>query len=147
MAFELKDLGKVKWYFQVLIVAAVCGGLLAGFWYFYLSPMQADVQSKTGKVADLNGVIKKSEAQEKELAKLKQAVAERKAELEMLKANLPQEKETDQIFRAVQLQAAGSGLRVVRVAPRPTVDHEAYTEYPIDLEVIGTYHNVGNFLD
>jgi type IV pilus assembly protein PilO len=27
------------------------------------------------------------------------------------------------------------------------VDHEGYTEYPIDLEVTGTYHNVGAFLD
>jgi type IV pilus assembly protein PilO len=65
----------------------------------------------------------------------------------MLKMALPLEKETDQIFRAVQLQAGVSGLKVFRVAPKPTVDHEVYTEYPIDLEVTGTYHNVGMFLD
>jgi type IV pilus assembly protein PilO len=36
---------------------------------------------------------------------------------------------------------------VSRVAPKATIDHEVYTEYPIDLEVTGTYHNVGMFLD
>jgi len=72
---------------------------------------------------------------------------ELQARLEMLRSVLPLEKETDQIFRAVQLQAAASGLKVSRVAPRSTADREAYIEYPIDLDVSGTYHNVGAFLD
>src|ERR1051326_4467572 len=147
MAVEFKDLAKLKWYYQVLLVAAICGALLAGFWYVYLTPIQTDIQSKTARVDELKKVVAKSEAQDKQLAKIKQDAIDLQAKLEMLKAVLPLEKETDQIFRAVQLQAAASGLRVQRVAPRATVDHEAYTEYPIDLEVIGTYHNVGNFLD
>jgi type IV pilus assembly protein PilO len=72
---------------------------------------------------------------------------ELQVKLEMLKAVLPLEKETDQIFRAVQLQAGASGLKVSRVAPRGTSDHDVYTEYPIDLDVTGTYHNLGTFLD
>jgi type IV pilus assembly protein PilO len=78
---------------------------------------------------------------------MKAEVAELQAKLDMLKTALPTEKETDQIFRAVQLQAGGSGLKVSRVAPKSTIDHDVYTEYPIDLEVTGTYHNVGLFLD
>ena len=39
MALEFKDMAKLKWYYQVLIVAGVCGGLLGLFWYEYL---QAD---------------------------------------------------------------------------------------------------------
>jgi type IV pilus assembly protein PilO len=65
----------------------------------------------------------------------------------MLKSVLPLEKETDQIFRAVQLQAQASGLTISRVGPKATIDHEVYTEFPIDLDVTGTYHNVGAFLD
>jgi len=65
----------------------------------------------------------------------------------MLKLVLPLEKETDQIFRAVQQQATTSALRILRVTPRPTIDHEVYTEWPIDMEIIGTFHNVGMFLD
>src|SRR5262249_3338526 len=60
---------------------------------------------------------------------------------------LPQEKETDQIFRSVQQQATTSALRILRVAPRPTIDHEVYTEWPIDMQLTGTFHNVGMFLD
>jgi type IV pilus assembly protein PilO len=147
MAVAFKDLAKLKWYTQVLLVSVVCGSLLAGFWYQFLTPIQNDIQAKKGKVGELQTVVAKSEAQQKELAKIKQEALELQARLEMLRSVLPLEKETDQIFRAVQLQAAASGLKVSRVAPRSTADHEAYIEYPIDLDVNGTYHNVGAFLD
>ena len=147
MALEFRDLGKLKWYYQVLLVLVICGGLLAGFWYQFLKPIDADIARNTTRVAELQRVVAKSEAQQRELAKLKKESMELQARLEMLKAVLPLEKETDQIFRAVQLQAGASGLKVSRVAPRGTSDHEVYTEYPIDLEVTGTYHNVGSFLD
>jgi type IV pilus assembly protein PilO len=147
MALEFKDLSRIKWYYQVLVVAVVCGGLLTGFWYQFLVPIETDIERKTGAVDELQKVVAKSEARQRELAKLKLESMELQAKLEMLKAVLPLEKETDQIFRAVQLQAAASGLKVSRVAPRSTIDHEVYTEYPIDLDVVGTYHNVGAFLD
>ena|SRR5215813_9147174 len=147
MAIDFKDLARLKWYTQVLLVSIVCGGLLAGFWYQFLSPIQNGIQAKKGKVGELQTIVAKSEAQQRELAKIKQEALDLQARLEMLRSVLPLEKETDQIFRAVQLQAAASGLKVSRVAPRSTADHEAYIEYPIDLDVNGTYHNVGAFLD
>jgi len=140
----LSNLSSVK---QVLLVAVVCGALLAGFWYQFLSPIQTDIQNKTAKVNELKALVAKSEAQERELQKIKLEAMELQAKLDMLKLALPLEKETDQIFRAVQLQAGVAGLKVFRVAPKATIDHEVYTEYPIDLEVTGTYHNVGMFLD
>jgi type IV pilus assembly protein PilO len=147
MALDIKDLAKLKWYHQVLLVAAICGALLAAFWYQYLTPIQTEITSKETRVGQLQTEVVKSEARQKDLAKIKALTVELQQRLEVLKSVLPLEKETDQIFRAVQLQAAASGLRVARVAPRPTVDREAYTEYPIDLDVTGTFHNIGAFLD
>lgn len=147
MAVEFKDLMKLKWYYQVLIVGGVCGALLAGVWYQFLTPMQADIQTKMMQLDELQKTITKSLAQQKQLAQIKKDALDLQAKLETLKAVLPLDRETDQIFRSVQQLATLSGLRVMRVAPKATIDHEVYTEYPIDLEIIGTYHNVGNFLD
>ena len=70
------------------------------------------------------------------------------AKLEMLKMVLPLEKETDEIFRAVQKCSDNVGLAgLAGNAPQSTIDHDVYTEYPIDLDVTGTYHNIGAFLD
>jgi len=147
MALDFKDLKKLKWYVQVLIVAGVCGALLGLFWYEMLSPIQDDIQRKEGAITDLQKQVAKSVQQQKELEKIKKETIELQAKLDTLKMVLPLEKETDEIFRAVQKQATASGLTVNRVAPRPTTDHEVYVEYPIDLDITGTYHNVGMFLD
>ena len=147
MALEFKDLTKLKWYYQVAIVGGICGLLLAGVWYQFLSPIQDEIQTKTSQVDELQKTIVKTIQQQKELEKIKKEAIDLQAKLEMLKMILPLEKETDQIFRSVQMLAGTSGLTVSRVGPRPQIDHEVYTEYPIDLDVTGTYHNIGLFLD
>ena len=147
MAIDFKDIAKLKWYYQVLLVAGISGGLLAAFWYQYLTPINDDIQARMKILSDLQAVIAKSLQQQKQLAELKKQAEELQAKLDMLKTVLPLEKETDQIFRTVQQQATTSALRILRVAPRPLIDHEVYTEWPIDMEVTGTYHNVGTFLD
>src|SRR5437868_6731608 len=147
MAVEFKDLMKLKWYYQIAIVGGICGALLGGVWYQFLSPMQDEIAQKAKQIDELQKTIAKSLQQQKELAKIKKETIELQAKLDMLKTILPQEKETDQIFRAVQNLAMTSGLQVSSVSPRNTIDRDVYTEYPIDLNVSGTYHNVGMFLD
>ena len=147
MALEFKDFTKLKWYCQLAIVAGVSGALLGVAWYQFLSPIQDDIVQRTNQLEDLHRTIAGSLQQEKELEKIKQDAIDLQAKLDMLKMILPLEKETDQIFRSVQQLATRSGLTVTRVAPRQTIDHDVYTEYPIDLDVAGTYHNVEVFLD
>ena len=143
----LKDFTKLKWYYQVLIVAAICGGLLAGVWYQFLTPKQADIEMKTMQDEELQKVIAKSRLQQIQLAQIKKQAIELQAQLDMLKTVLPLEKETDQVLRMVQATAVMSGLQLKRVSPRATIDHEVYMEWPIDLEVLGTFHTVSAFLD
>ena len=147
MAIDFKDIGKLKWYYQVLLVTGLCGGLLALFWYQFLNPLNDDIQSRMKTLTDLQVVIAKSLQQQKQLAQIKREAQELQARLDVLKTVLPQEKETDQIFRSVQQQATTSALRILRVGPRAMIDREVYTEWPIDMQVMGTFHNVGTFLD
>ena len=147
MAIDFKDFRGLKWYYQVIIVAGVCGGLLALFWYQYLTPIEADITAKTRQLDDLQRVIAKSMEQQKHLAEIKKQALALEAKLEELKSVLPLEKETDEVLRSVQGSASSSELKILRVGFRPTVDREVYTEWPIDMDVIGTYHNMGAFLD
>ena len=147
MAIDFKDFAKLKWYYQILIVAGVCGGVLGLLWYQFLAPMKTDNETKTATLTGLRQTIAKSEAQQKMLEQLKKDSLALQAKLDMLKLVLPLEKETDQVLRSVQQAASTSGLRIMRVGFRPIIDHEVYTEWPIDMEVIGTYHNIGTFLD
>lgn len=147
MASSFKGFQKLDWYVQVLIVAGVCAALLGLVWYQYLSPMDTLLAGKKAELATMQAQVAKSLTEEKSLVKFKTQSAELKEQLNSLKSILPQEKETDQILRQVQRAAETSSLRIIRVGPRPTIDHDVYTEWPIDMEVVGTYHNIGGFLD
>jgi type IV pilus assembly protein PilO len=113
----------------------------------FLTPIQLENEQKQATLNELRLTIAKSEAQLKVLAQLKKDSMELQAKLDKLKLVLPLEKETDQVLRSVQQAASSSALRILRVGFRPIIDHEVYTEWPIDMEVIGTYHNIGQFLD
>ena len=147
MAVDFKDFARMKWYYQIAIVTVVCGGLLGLLWYQMLTPMQADIDSKNATLSDLKLTIAKSEAQQKVLAQLKKDSLALQAKLDSLKLVLPLEKETDQVLRSVQQAASSSALRIMRVGFRSIIDHEVYTEWPIDMQIVGTYHNIGSFLD
>ncbi len=150
MAVDFKDFQKLKWYYQVAIVAGVSGGLLFLAWYQYpsLSQMQADVVSKQAAFDDLQKNLVKILQQQKALAQLKKESLALQAKLDGLKSILPLEKETAQILRSMPEVAMSAGLSVPsRISFRPPSDREVYTEHPVDMEVVGTYHNIGSFLD
>ena len=147
MAINFKDFQKLKWFYQVVIVAGICGGLLGLFWYEYLAPMQISITDKTKQLGDLQKIVADYMRKQKDLEKIKKEAQQLQAELDELKKILPLEKETDQVLRSVQASASTSELRILRVGFRPIVDREVYTEWPIDMEVVGTYHNMGAFLD
>ncbi|HEX4999134.1 MAG TPA: type 4a pilus biogenesis protein PilO [Terriglobia bacterium] len=147
MALELKGFQKLPPQRQVLIVVAVCGALMGLVWYQYISPMGDDIAQKTVTYGTLQQQNARSRAQLQQFAKLKQESDELQAELDRLKRDLPLEKETHEILEDIQRKISVSDLKILRVGPRATVDHEVYTEWPWDFEIIGSYHNLGEFLD
>jgi type IV pilus assembly protein PilO len=50
-------------------------------------------------------------------------------------------------MRRVQYLAAQSSLQIRKFNPAPPTQQEFYQEVPIQLDLDGTYHNLGAFLD
>jgi len=69
------------------------------------------------------------------------------ARLETLKRILPPEKEMPDLMRRVQYLAAQSNLQIRKFNPAAPVQKEFYQEVPVNLDIEGTYHNLGAFLD
>jgi type IV pilus assembly protein PilO len=130
-----------------LIVAGFCGLLLGLAWYYYLSPIKVAIEGKRTELAEVKAQVEKSQQLERSYAKFKADSAALEEQLNKLKSVLPLEKETDQILRQVQSSASTSALRILRVVSRATIDHDVYTEWPIEMEIVGTFHNLGRYLD
>src|SRR6516162_1134847 len=110
MALDFKDLGSLKWYYQVLVVMVLCGAGLLALWYVELSDLETQIDQRTKQIEDLHRTIAASLVQQKRLEQIKKDAMDLQEKLEMLKMVLPLDKETEQIFRAVQQLAGDSGL-------------------------------------
>jgi len=127
-----------------LIAAAVIGG---AFWYFVWNPMVQDEEAKQKKLSTLRDENRVLESAAANLPGLQRKVADLEAKLETLKRILPPQKETPDLMRKVQYLAAQSNLTIKKFNPAATVNKEFYQEWPINIDVVGTYHNLGGFFD
>jgi Tfp pilus assembly protein PilO len=144
---DMKGFSQLKWYYQILVVAGVCGLVLGGFWYQFLAPIQDQITAKSKQMTDLQLQVAKSLQQEKIYEQMKADSIVLGQKLDDLKKVLPLDKETDQIIKAIQSEATLTGVKILRVGVRPVIDHEVYTEWPWDMEAFGTYNSVGAFFD
>ena len=60
--------------------------------------------------------------------------------------SLPESHETPGLLDDITFVGTTSGLNFVNINWQPEINKEVYIELPIDMEVIGTYHDFGNFV-
>ena len=60
---------------------------------------------------------------------------------------LPEEKDAADLLRRMQTVATQSNLTIKSFKPAPTVTKQLHAEWPITLELDGTYHNLAIFFD
>jgi type IV pilus assembly protein PilO len=124
--------------------AALVGGL---FWYFYYSPAVEERDRKAAQLEALQKEIRALEVTANKLQEFQREVQLLEAKLETLKRILPPAKETPDLMRKVQALAAQSNLRIKTFTPQPVINKDFYQEWPIKVEVEGTYHNLALFFD
>jgi type IV pilus assembly protein PilO len=140
-------LTKLPWYAQVgaFVVLAVAGCGL--FYYYYEEPVRTDMASRRIQLDALRGDITKGLTTAKKLPEFRQQVGDLEARLANLKAILPEEKDAADLLNRMQTVAAQSNMTIKGFKPAPTVTKTLHAEWPITLELDGTYHNLAIFFD
>jgi type IV pilus assembly protein PilO len=128
---------------SVVIALLICGG----FYYFWYSDALEQQKRKEARLADLQQQIRALEATANRLPEFQREVQALEARLETLKRILPPEKEMPDLMRRVQYLAAQSSLGIQKFNPAAPSQKDFYEEIPINIDMVGTYHNLGAFLD
>jgi len=128
---------------SAVIAALICGG----FYYFWYQDALEQQRTKETRLAELQRQIKALEATANRLPEFQREVQALEARLETLKRILPPEKEMPDLMRRIQYLAAQSSLQIRRFNPAAVAQREFYQEVPVSLDLEGTFHNMGAFLD
>lgn len=126
------------------LLAAAIGG---AFWYFYWGPTLEEEGKKTTKLEELRKDIRILEVTAAKLQEFDREVKLLEAKLDTLKRILPPAKETPELMKKIQYLAAQSNLTIKKFTPGSTISKEFYQEWPISVDVDGTFHNLGMFFD
>jgi type IV pilus assembly protein PilO len=141
------SLTKLPWYAQIgaFVVLAVVGCGL--FFYYYEMPVREDIDLRKGSLAGLKKDIATGLTTAKKLPEFRAQVGDLEGRLANLKAVLPEEKDAADLLRRMQTVASQSNLEIKSFKPNPTVTKTLHAEWPITLELAGTYHNLAIFFD
>jgi type IV pilus assembly protein PilO len=141
------NLNKLPWHGQVAVFVVLGLALVGGFYWFHAMPAQAEMATREQKLAALRVTIAKGASTANQLNQFREQVAELEGRLESLKAVLPEQKDVADLLRRIQTLATQSNLAIRGFKPAPSVTKQLHAEWPIGLQLDGTYHNLAMFLD
>jgi len=142
--FKLENLPRK---IQLGIVIALAVALAAvGYTYYLKSQVDERGRLKT-EIAALEQAVAQAVEVEGRLQKFKRDLRQLDARLDELRRILPNQKETPEVLRAVQSMASESRLKIVKFVPQPIAVHSFYSDWPIAMEVEGSYNALGIFFE
>ena len=141
------SLNKLPWYGQVGVFVAISAAAAAAYLYFYETSARAEVAGKQQRLDGLHAEIARGQAIARKLPEFRAQVADLELRLDGLKAVLPEQKDVGDLLRRIQTLATQSSLEIRGFRPQAVATKQMYAEWPIALELDGTYHDLGLFFD
>ncbi len=146
MAINL-SLGRLPWYGQIGAFAALGLGLAGAFWNFYAQGAGASIEQRQAQLATIRADIDRGLATARRLPAFRREVITLEAQLDQLRAVLPEEQDVADLLRRVQGMATESNLTIQGFTPRAVARKQMHMEWPIGLKLEGRYHDLGAFLE
>jgi type IV pilus assembly protein PilO len=141
------SLTRLPWYGQLGAFVLLALGGVGAFVYYYEMPVRADFASRESQLEALKKDISMGVNTARKLPEFRRQVGDLEVRLANLKAVLPEEKDAADLLRRMQTVATQSNLTIKSFKPAPTVTKQLHAEWPINLELEGTYHNLALFFD
>jgi type IV pilus assembly protein PilO len=141
------SLAKLPWKTQLAVFVLVSLAGAGAFYYFFETPAQARITTLETELGGIRARIDKGAATARQLPEFRKEVAELQLRLDSLRPILPDEKDAADLLRRVHTLATQSNLTIRGFRPQAINTRTLHAEWPISLELEGTYHNLGLFLD
>lgn len=131
------------WY-GYLALALIIFGLFYMFYYKGKNSELVNIRNERIRVKD---EVARLQVKKQELDKIEAELEQLAVILTGLEEIIPKKREISTILRRIQQLANDSRLDVVSFAPQGEVEKEFYSEWPIPIEIRGSYHNLAIFFD
>jgi type IV pilus assembly protein PilO len=142
-------LERLPFWGQVLLMVVLAAGLVGIAYYLYpnLKEKGEEIQAIKAELQDMNAKILEGRAIEQKLPEFEQEVANLQRKLGDIQQILPTDTETGDLLRWIKNMSDQSNLGLKTFSPGGLKPVDFYKEFPIEMDVVGRYHDLGIFLD
>ena len=143
---DMNNLG--SWPAAVKVIAAILlmALMLGGGYYFYLSDLQANLDQQIAEEDRLKQQFSTKAFQAANLEAYKAQMVEMEASFGALLRQLPSDTEVPGLLEDITRTGLGSGLEFEEIKLQPEVTQQFYIELPIQIKVVGSYHDLATFV-
>lgn len=141
---KLDALQEKPWYIHLAAFGGVALLVYGVFYYFVTSSTRAETAEVEAKVVELQSANAGAQIASQRLNEFKANYARAQADYEDLKALLPEQRELTTVLANVQDKARGK-LTIRKFTPKEDEQQDIYAAKPVEIEVTGTYNQIGQF--
>lgn len=135
------------WYFGLGLGLTIGLLLFLAGWWRMLQPLRDEYERKEAELEQLQAKIQEGRAARQELPKFREEVRQLELELDKLLRILPARRNTPDLMRRIRSLAEQGDFGLKKFNPGQLSDKEFFSEWPISVNVEGTYHNLALFFD
>ena len=140
---------KLPFYAQVLMMVALAAGLVGVAYEFVpnLKDMGEQIQKIRAEYTESERKIREGQAIEQKLPEFEREINNLQRKLGDIQQILPTGPETGDLLRWIKNMTDQSNLGLKSFGPGSLQPVDFYKVFPIEMDVIGRYHDLGIFLD
>ncbi|NMR25003.1 type 4a pilus biogenesis protein PilO [Pseudoalteromonas sp. NEC-BIFX-2020_015] len=159
MSLDIKALTEIEWNeielenigdWPIVVKIICCAFIAALVLFFSYSLLVSDeidsYHSSVSQEVELRSTYRVKYAVASNLEIYRQQMVEMEEKFSLLLKRLPTSNETPGLLDDLSYVGTTSGLTFLKIGWLPEVEKEFYTELPIKIEVVGTYHEFGDFV-
>ena len=141
---KLDALQEKPWYVHLAAFGGVALLIYGVFYYFVTSGTRAETAEVEAQVVQLQSANAGAQIASQRLNEFKANYERAQADYEDLKALLPEQRELTTVLANVQDKAKGK-LTLRKFTPKDDEQQDMYAAKPVEIEVNGTYNQIGQF--
>lgn len=146
MAMQTGLEGK-PWWWGFLVGLPLAGAIVfLGHWQLW-TPQKQEIAKHDRKLKELEGKIQEGRAAKAKLPQFREEVRRLELELDKLLRILPARRNTEGLLRQLRALTEQGDFDLTRFAPGNLQEREFFYEWPIQINLNGSYHNLALLFD
>jgi len=130
----------------VILVILLC--VVTGVYFFlFFMPRNEELRMQKEELSKQIKELNEAKAITQDLENFKRQIVQLNEELKIALTHLPNEKELPEILKNISSLGRESNLEFTLFRPKPEELQKFYAKVPIELTVLGSYHDTGTFFD